>query len=386
MRNMIFMIFLGFTSICVFSNEIDFKKEEINKKLVPKPEYTTEKEKEPANQQSGILTYQTDETFPFESDAKKECSNKLNIFKELSISVIGCNVLPRGNDYTYTIDYIPELKNPDSIKSIIIEEYKSPKNYWNENLSKAELNKSLSKFAASPFKVFDSKIIEVENEYSFSVKYVNENILKKSKTYYISFEKAVYGKYTFESDAKKDIQNVINKLKQIGISAVGGKAIENGNDYSIEIEYVNKVDNLSNPSKNPLYSISNYFCEETFPFEDNALKEGEKRNQSFSKAGINVIHNWAYPIDNDWSFSTDFAVKNIYKNGNFISKEFYIKRYTNSQDFDFENEAKKSMEEKVNNFNNAGLYVVSSKVYETGNNYSFYIDYIEKQNIPKSAE
>jgi len=373
------MIFI-ISSISVFSDELKINKSKIQKTQVPKNIlYTIDTTLRTNN----ILTYTTDEVFSFESEAKKTCNDKLNTLKNFSISVIGCNILEKGNDYTYTIDYIPELKNPNFINSVIIEEYQSPKNYWNENLAKKELNNSLSKFNTSPLKVFDSQTVEVGNEYSFKLRYINENVLKKSKVYYAKFEKTVFGKYTFESDAKKDIPSAINRLKNIGVAAISGRVIENGNDYAIEIEYINKVDDLNKPSKNPLYSIIGYYCRETFPFEDDALREAEKRNEIFAKAQVNVIHNYAYPFDNDWSFAIDFVVKNTYRNGIFIGKEYLIKRYTNPQEFDLESEAKKEMQEKTNNFNSSQLYVVSSKVYETGNGYSFYIDYIEKQNYPK---
>ncbi|MGC9070419.1 MAG: hypothetical protein ACP5IO_03810 [Elusimicrobiales bacterium] len=146
-----------------------------------------------------------------------------------------------------------------------------------------------------------------------------------------------------------------------------------------EVIYLKKVvDSHSSNPPNPEYSIENYTSSERFPFEDDALSEGIKRNSVFQQASITPLHNYAVAMDNDWTFSIDYAVKNIYKNGVFVKKEYQIKRYINQEVFDFEKDAQKTMSEKISNFNSAGLYVISSAIYEISNGYSFWIDYIEK--------
>lgn len=374
------IIFITSLYVCSFlhaTEGLDLKGSEIKLKATPIAIATID-----SSISMGILIYSTDEEFTFESDAKKECENRSNILKNYGISIMGCNVLEKGNDYTFTIEYLPELKNPDSLNSVLIKEYTPAKTYWNENLAKTELSNSVGKFKNSPLKIIDSKTTEEGNEYSFKIIYSVNNVLKKSKTYYAMFKDFIYGKYTFESDAKKNINGVINTLKQSGINAVSGKVVPSiDGNYSIKITYLIKTTELNKISERPEYTIETYRSEETFPFENNALNEGKKRNDAFTKAGIAVIHNYSYPIDNDWSFAIDYAIKNIYRFGNFVGKEFLIKRYDNPQSFDFESDAKKAMNEKINNFNSASMYVISSKTYEVGNNYSFYIEYIEKQQI-----
>jgi len=372
----IIVMLMFLINVNIFSDEIIREYSKLKKPEIPLPHLQTEENLN--NMRKDIHIYTTKDIFPFEYEAKKECDKKINILKNFSIHVIGCNIIEKGNDYSYTIEYIPELKKPDLVPSIIINEYKPSKTYWNENLAKKELNKSLSRFQQSPLNLIDYEILEIENEYSFKILYIDKNILKKTKTYYVNFEKFTYGKYSFESEAKKNIYIITNKLKQKNIQVFSASVIENGNDYSIEIEYINKVDDITKPSKNPLHSISSYIAEEIFPFENNALNEADKRTEVFLKANMNVIHTYAYPKDNDWSFAIDYVVKNLYKNGTFVRKEYTIKRYKNPSNFDFESEAKKAMHEKINNFNNAGLYVVGWQVYESSGNYNFYIDYIGK--------
>ncbi|MBP7796870.1 MAG: hypothetical protein KA059_08870 [Elusimicrobiales bacterium] len=374
------IIFITSLYICSFlaaTENLDVKGSEIKLKETPTATATID-----SSISRDILIYSTDEEFTFESDAKKECDNRSSILKNYGISIMGCNVSEKGNNYTFTIEYLPELKNTDSLNSVLIKEYTPQKTYWNENLAKTELSNSAGRFKNSPLKVIDSKTTEEGNEYSFKIIYSVNNILKRSKTYYAMFKDFVYGKYTFESDAKKNINGIINTLKQSGINAVSGSVVpsDDGN-YSIKITYLIKTEELNKISERPEYIIENYRSEETFPFENNALNEGKKRIDAFTKAGISVVHNYAYQIDNDWSFAIDYAVKNIYRFGNFAGKEFLIKRYDNPQSFDFESDAKKAMNEKINNFNSASMYVISSKIYEVGNNYSFYIEYIEKQQI-----
>lgn len=361
------MILELFLSISLFSfDNLSFDKNQIKKIDIPKVS------------KSEFMLYITDEKFSFEKDALKKCKERENIFKNYGIGTIGCNVIESGNAYTFTIEYLPELKNPELITPMLIETYIPSKTYWNENLAKKEMTNSINKFNTSHLKPIDFKVIENSNEYTFKIIYAVKNILNKSKNYYVKFEKFIYGKYAFESEANKDIYNVLNNLKQAGISAINGKVIENNNDYSIEIEYLTKTEKLNVINKKPEYEIQSYKNEERFPFEQNALNEAIKRNEAFSKANISVIHNYAYQNDNDWSFVIDFVVKNIYKNGSLIVKEVSIKRYNSTQVFDFENEAEEAMNDKIESLNSLGLYVVGYKITEVGNNYSFYIDYISK--------
>ncbi|MEW6011919.1 MAG: hypothetical protein AB1602_00815 [Elusimicrobiota bacterium] len=383
MNKFVFIIFIFVFCGLSFSELSNIKKEEIKQHNTPKPEHQTDYS-QTDHSDSKISVYYSGELFPFETEAKKACENMSNKFKEYEISIIGCNTVEKENNYSYSIEYLSRLTNPEKISSVIIKEYEPNKTYWNESLAKKELNNSVLKFKNSPLKIIDYQTIEKMGEYSFKIKYAVNNVLKKSKEYYVAINKITAGKYTFESEAKKDIQRVISLLKQNNISALNGSVTQNGNDYSIEIEYFNKTDGSN--SSFPEYSIENYSSEEKFPFEDNALKEGTKRNEAFSKAGINVIHNFAIPLENDWSFSTDYIIKNIYRNGSLLGKEFKITRYQNPNSFDFENQAKKALEEKIKNFNSAGLYVISSNIYETANSYSFYIDYIEKNSFPKTEK
>lgn len=335
---------------------------------------------------TNIKTYSTEEVFAFESDAKKECEKRTNVLKNYGLKVLGCNILEKENNYTFTIEYLPLLSNPNSINSVLIKDYTSPKTYWNESFAKREMENSFSNFKNSPLKVIDKKIIEAGDEYTFTITYVVENVLKKTKTYYGVFNKATYGRYTFQSDAEKDIPSALNILKNAGISVVRARVLEYNSDYTIEVEYLNKSDRTDIVSEKPLYTITTYISEETFPFEDDALKEGIKRNNAFTKAGAFVVHNYAVACENDWTFAFDFCVKNIYKGDYLIGKEVLVKRYTNPQTFDFENDAKKNMNEKINNFNNSGLYVISAKIFEITNNYSFFIDYLEKQQNYQKEE
>lgn len=361
-------------SIISFANEPSFEAiKDIKNKEISKPKPLVE-----SNTGSKITSYVSKETFPFELDAKKSCEEKLLMLKNYGISVIGCNIIKKGNDYSFTIEYISELKNPQSVNSVIITDYTPLKTYWNESLAKKEMENSFTKFKSSPLKPIDKKIVENGGEYTFNILYVVQNIIKKQQKYYVRIDKVKLGNYIFESEAKKNIQSLINLLKQSGVAPIGGKVVENNNEYAIEIEYLNKTDESLAQYNNPEYSIDTYISEEVFPFEDNALREGLTRNDSFTKLGMSVLLNYAVPTENDWTFGIDYVVKNIYKNGVFTKKEFSIKRYINPQRFDFEADAKKSLNEKIKNFNDIGLYPVSYRVIEDSQEYSFIIDYIEK--------
>lgn len=370
MERMVFLIiFLLNISLYLYSsNQILFKKDE-TKKI---PDVAAAKV---------ISLYSSNEIFPFEDNARKACNDKLNTFRKYQIDIIGCNIIAKDNDYTYTIEYLSQLKNPSSIPSVLIDKYHSSINYWNENLARNELNFSLSNLKNTPVKIIDSSIIDNGQEYGFVIKYAVDNVVKKSKNYYVFIDKTDYGKYTFQSQAESDIQRVISLFNQNNIPVLQATAKEKDNEYTIEVEFFNKSDNPSSFVRNPLYSIETYKCDEEFNFQNNAIDEAKKRNSVFVKAGLFPISNYAVESENNWFFLTDYIVKNIYKNGVVIGKEFMIRRYNNPINFDFESDAIKAMNEKAGNFNSSGFYVISSKTYETGDNkYSFYIDYIEKKS------
>lgn len=349
---------------------VDIKPENIRSISVPQP--TIEN-----SDATDIKTYTSDEIFTFENEAKARAEKMSTILKDYGITVLGYNITEKGNDYSFNIEYLPLLKNPRMINSVLIKKYTPVSTYWNESLSKKAMENAIANFKNSPLKMIDAKTLENGSDYSFYILYSVNNVLKKSKSYYVTFEKFNYGIFTFENQAEKEINSAISSLNQMGIAAIKGKVIPSGNDYSIEIEYLNKTDY---EEKKPEYSIETYKCMEKFPFEEQALKESISRNEIFSKAGLKPLHNYTYENDNDHSFAIDYIVKNIYKKES-AYKEHLIKRYNNPSSFDFENEAKKAMLEKVNNFNSANLYVISSSTYEIGNSYTFYIEYIEKQNI-----
>lgn len=327
---------------------------------------------------SQIMSYTTDEVFPFESDAKKSCQEKAEILKGYSISVLGCNIVERENDYSFIIEYLPEIKNPQLVSSIVIDDYLPLKTYWNESLARKEMENAFGRFKNSLLKPIDKRIIEKEGGYSFRITYLVQNIIRRLERYYARIDKVRIGSYTFETEAKKSIPTLINLLKQNGVAAISGKVVEEGEYYRVEIDYLNKTDERLTRYNNPQYSIERYISEERFPFEDNAVYEGIKRNESFLKAGMPVILNYAIEKEADWSFGIDYAVKNIYKNGIFVKKEYSIQRYTNPQIFDFESSAKKALDEKIRNFTEAGLYPVGYKIIETSNGYTFIIDYLQK--------
>ncbi len=373
MKRITLVIIAIFFSFQHISESLDIA--EIKKKEIPNPSYRIE-----LNSPSNICAYESPSTFPFQSNAKNACEKKLAILKEYGVSVIGCNLIEKENEYSFTLEYLCELKNPALINSVIIKEYRSPKTYWSENLAEEEMKKTYKRFQSSKLIPLEKIVEENNNGYSFKIRYIVNNLLKKSQKYYVNIENTKYGRYIFESDANNNINSVISLFKKAGVCAFDA-VVENEVDYyTIKVVYINKSDTIAAPlAINPEYSIENYTSSEGFPFEDTALNEGLKRNQVFEKAFLTPIHNYSVNINNDsWTFSTDYVVKNIYKNGVFIKKEYVIKRYINPTTFDFESDAESVMRDKISNFNSAGLYVISSKVYEISGNYSFLIDYIEK--------
>ncbi|MBI5883390.1 MAG: hypothetical protein HZB91_09840 [Elusimicrobia bacterium] len=57
-----------------------------------------------------VKTYQAQETFTFESEARTALEEKTAYFNNAGFSVVGSKVLPSGRDYTYVLDYIAKAQ------------------------------------------------------------------------------------------------------------------------------------------------------------------------------------------------------------------------------------------------------------------------------------
>ncbi|MDD5209055.1 MAG: hypothetical protein PHV36_06695 [Elusimicrobiales bacterium] len=327
-----------------------------------------------------IAAYTTDETVTFESQAKPAMDARINALKAAGITTLGGRVVPLGNDYSYVIDYIPTVKNGAVLPpAVLVETYKNGAAYWLDSDATATMNACSANFRAARLAVVGSYLYDVGNDSAFAVDYLVKNVLRPTQEYDVKFMNYTGGKFTFESEALKAVPSYLALFKQAGVPAIRGKAVaRQDGDYAVLVEYVVKTNRFG---ARPQYSVSRYEAREVFPFDKDALKASKARLPDFTAAGVPPLSSVVRPEGNDYSYSVDFLVENIYQQGGVIPSAA-IETYQAAETFTFDTEAKKAMAEKAAAFNAAGLRVVGSAVTGSLGSFTYVIDYVAKAGQP----
>ena len=324
-----------------------------------------------------IASYTTDEEFSFDSQAKPAMDARIAVLKAAGLTTLGGRVAQTPNhNYTFIIDYVPTVKNGAQLPpAVIIDTYKNGASYWRAADAQDSMNSCSANFKSAQVPVLSAYLYSAGNDNAFAVDYVMKNMLRPTAEYDVRFDKYTGGKFTFESEAQKAVNSFSAQFKQAGIPAIRGKAVKRPDgDYAVEMEYVVKTNKYG---ARPQFTVARYDAQEIFPFDTNALKASKERLAVFSGAGVPPVSNIVRPVGNDYSFSVDFIVFNIYQQGGVIPSAA-IETYQAPDTFTFENEAKKAMQEKAAALNGAGFAVVGSRTVGSLNSYSYAIDYIAK--------
>jgi len=227
--------------------------------------------------------------------------------------------------------------------------------------------------------VLGSYLYDVGSDSAFAVDYLVKNMLRPSQEYNVRFENYTGGKFTFESEAVKNIPAYLAMFKQAGVPAIRGKAVPRPDgDYAVTVEYVFKTNKYG---ARPQYSVARYASRETFTFDSEALKASRAALPAFTKAGAPPLSAVVRPEGGDYSYSVDFLVGNIYQQGGVIPS-VAIETYQAAEAFTFDTEARKAMAEKAAAFNAAGLPVVGSAVTGELGGFTYVIDYVAKATQP----
>jgi len=323
-----------------------------------------------------IATYSTDETVTFESQAKPAMDARINALKAAGITTLGGRVVELGNDYSFVIDYLPTVKNGAALPpAVLVETYKNGASYWLDSEAKETMNACAANFRAAKLPVLGSYLYDIGNDSAFAVDYLVKNLLRPTQEYEVKFENYTGGKFTFESEAVKNIPAYLALFKQAGVPAIRGKAVARSDgDYAVAVEYVIKTNKYG---ARPQYSVSRYDSRETFTFDKEALKASKAALPAFANAGVPPLSAVVRPEGRDYSYSVDFLVGNIYQQGGVIPSAA-IETYQAAETFTFDSEAKKALAEKAAAFSAAGLPVVGSAVTGELGSFTYIIDYVAK--------
>jgi hypothetical protein len=323
-----------------------------------------------------IAVYSTDEEFSFESQAKPAMEARINVLKAAGLTTLGGRVVEMGNDYSFVIEYLPTVKGNTALPpAVLVETYNNGATYWIAREAEEAMKACAANFRSARLAVLDSYVYDAGSDNAFAVNYLVKNMLRPTQEYDVKFEKYTGGKYTFESQAAKAVPSYLALLKQAGVPAIRGKAVQRQDgDYSVEVEYVVKTNRYG---RRPQYSVSRYDARETFSFEKDALAASKAAMPKFTAAGAPPLSSVVRPEGRDYSYGVDFLVGNIYQSGGTVPS-VAVQTYQSAETFTFESEAKKALAEKIAAFGAAGLPVVGSAVSGQIRDYTYTIDYMAK--------
>ena len=327
-----------------------------------------------------IANYVTDEVFSFESQARPALDARVAVLKAAGITTLGGRIVPAGNDYSFVIDYLPTVKNGALLPpAVSVDTYMNGAAYWLASDAQAAMSACAANLKSAQVPVLGAYLYAAGSDNAFAVDYVIGNILRPTPEYDVVFNKYQGGKFTFESEAVKNIGAYSAMFKNAGVPVIRGKAVRRPDgDYSVQVEYAVRSNKFG---ARPQFSIVRYDSQEIFTFEKEALKASKERLGLFTRAGVPPVSNIVRPSGSDYSFGIDFIVRNIYQQGGVIPSAV-IETYQASETFTFDTEAKKAMQEKAAAFESAGLPVVGSRVTGSLGSFTYAIEYITKARQP----
>ncbi len=323
-----------------------------------------------------IAAYTTDETFSFESQAKPAMEARIKDLNAAGVATLGGRVVPAGNDYSFAIDYIPTVKAGAALPpAVLVKTYNNGASYWPSNSAAAAMNDCAAAFRAARLPVVGSYTYDSGGNGSFAVDYLVNDVLQRAPEYDVKFLEYTGGKFTFESEAKKNVTAYLSLFRQAGVPAIRGKAVSRPDgDYAVRVEYVVKA---GRTAPRPQYSVLRYDAREVFPFEKNALAAGKAALPLFQKAGVPPLSSVSRPVGGDYSYGVDFLVQNFYQHSGVVQSAA-VETYQAQETFTFDKDARKAMQDKAAAFEAAGLPVVGSAVTGELGGYTYALDYIAK--------
>lgn len=182
--------------------------------------------------------------------------------------------------------------------------------------------------------------------------------------------------YTFESEAEEALNARVAALRAAGVTTLGGRVTEKGNDYTFVIEYLPTV--KGNAALPPAVLVETYKNGEAYWLTSEAEEAMRAAAANFRAARLAVLGSYLYDAGNDDAFAVDYVVKNLLR----PSQEYAVKfgKYTGGK-FTFESEAEKAVPSYLALFRQAGLPAIRGRaVRRPDRDYSVEVEYAVKAN------
>lgn len=179
--------------------------------------------------------------------------------------------------------------------------------------------------------------------------------------------------FTFESEVKPALAARLNALKAAGVTTLGGRVVELGNDYSFVIEYLPTV--KGNAALPPAVLLETYKNGAAYWLEREAEEAMRAAAANFRAAKLPVLGSYLYEAGNDNAFAVDYLVKNLLR----PAQEYDVKflTYTGGK-FTFESEAEKAIPAYLALFKQAGVPALRGKAVASGRDYAVQVEYVVK--------
>jgi len=182
--------------------------------------------------------------------------------------------------------------------------------------------------------------------------------------------------FSFESQAKPAMEARINALKAAGLTTLGGRVVESGNDYSFVIEYLPTV--KAGAALPPAVLVETYKNGATYWIEREAGEAMKASEANFRAAKLPVLGSYVYEAGRDYSFAVDYLVKNLLR----PTQEYDVKfeKYSGGQ-FTFESGAEKAIPAYLALFKQAGVPAIRGRAVERPDgDYAVEVEYVVKAN------
>lgn len=180
--------------------------------------------------------------------------------------------------------------------------------------------------------------------------------------------------FTFESEVKPAMDARIAALRAAGVTTLGGRAVELGNDYSFVIEYIPTV--KGNAALPPAVIVDTYKNGASYWREQDAVEAMKACAANFRAARLAVLGSYVYDEGNDSAFAVDYLQKDMLR----PAQEYDVKfrKYTGGQ-YTFESEAEKAIPSYLALFKQAGVPAIRGKaVQRPDRDYAVEIEYVVK--------
>lgn len=298
---------------------------------------------------------------------------KISADTKTAISIKSGAAVPSINENTLRVPSNPGQLSPNTQ----ILTYASPAAYTFENEAKKALNTCVSNFQAAGLSVINSRTVAKGNDYSFTVEYADGNNVMAQLPAFSIIRYETPASYWIEADAKKALQQSTAWFRSAGINVIGGTIFERDTqNNAFTIDYVTTETAGYYAPQYIQPKTGTYTSRQTFSFENQARSAANLSASSFATAGIRVLDAYAVPTDDN---NFRFAIAYLSKTGQGTLPALALKTYQSSEEFSFENEAKKGMTAKAALFNNAGLRVVDAYPVPLGNqnnDFGFVLKYL----------